>query len=252
MRSFMKDQLMVKIYDTTQQMGEAAACEVSECIKSLLSQKEEINMIFAAAPSQSAFLASLVEDKSIEWKRVNAFHMDEYIGIDRSKPQSFGNFLYRSIFSKVPFKTVNFLNGAAPDIEAECHRYASLLKAYPVDIVCLGIGENGHIAFNDPAFADFNDPKLVKVVELDNICRTQQVHEKCFPTLDDVPKRAMTLTIPALLKAERMFCIVPFINKAKAVKRMLEGEISEECPATILRKKQNSCLYLNNESSSLL
>ena len=248
----MKDQLMVKIYDTTQQMGEAAACEVSECIKSLLSQKEEINMIFAAAPSQSAFLASLVEDKRIEWKRVNAFHMDEYIGIDRSKPQSFGNFLYRSIFSKVPFKTVNFLNGAAPDIEAEGHRYASLLKAYPVDIVCLGIGENGHIAFNDPAFADFNDPKLVKVVELDNICRTQQVHEKCFPTLDDVPKKAMTLTIPALLKAERMFCIVPFTNKAKAVKRMLEGEISEECPATILRKKQNSCLYLNNESSSLL
>ena len=178
--------------------------------------------------------------------------MDEYIGIDGSKPQSFGNFLYRSIFSKVPFKTVNYLNGVAPDIEAECHRYASLLKDYPVDIVCLGIGENGHIAFNDPAFADFNDPKLVKVVELDNICRTQQVHEKCFPTLDDVPKKAMTLTIPALLRAERMFCIVPFTNKAKAVKRMLEGEISEECPATILRKKQNSCLYLNNESSSLL
>ncbi len=252
MRSFMKDQLMVKIYDTTQQMGEAAACEVSECIKSMLSEKEEINMIFAAAPSQSAFLSSLIEDKSIEWQRVNAFHMDEYIGIDGSKPQSFGNFLYRSIFSKVPFKTVNYLNGVAPDIEAECHRYASLLKDYPVDIVCLGIGENGHIAFNDPAFADFNDPKLVKVVELDNICRTQQVHEKCFPTLDDVPKKAMTLTIPALLRAERMFCIVPFTNKAKAVKRMLEGEISEECPATILRKKQNSCLYLNNESSSLL
>lgn len=248
----MKDQLMVKIYDTTQQMGEAAACEVSECIKSMLSEKEEINMIFAAAPSQSAFLSSLIEDKSIEWQRVNAFHMDEYIGIDGSKPQSFGNFLYRSIFSKVPFKTVNYLNGVAPDIEAECHRYASLLKDYPVDIVCLGIGENGHIAFNDPAFADFNDPKLVKVVELDNICRTQQVHEKCFPTLDDVPKKAMTLTIPALLRAERMFCIVPFTNKAKAVKRMLEGEISEECPATILRKKQNSCLYLNNESSSLL
>mgnify|MGYP004562329321 FL=1 len=222
----MKDQLMVKIYDTTQQMGEAAACEVSECIKSMLSEKEEINMIFAAAPSQSAFLSSLIEDKSIEWQRVNAFHMDEYIGIDGSKPQSFGNFLYRSIFSKVPFKTVNYLNGVAPDIEAECHRYASLLKDYPVDIVCLGIGENGHIAFNDPAFADFNDPKLVKVVELDNICRTQQVHEKCFPTLDDVPKKAMTLTIPALLRAERMFCIVPFTNKAKAVKRMLEGEIT--------------------------
>ena len=121
-----------------------------------------------------------------------------------------------------------------------------------MDIVCLGIGENGHIAFNDPGVADFNDPKLTKVVALDEVCRGQQVHEKCFPTLDDVPKEAITLTVPALLRADWMFCIVPFTNKAPAVKRMLEGEISEQCPASILREKENSCLYLNNESSSLL
>ena len=251
-KTFVRDLLKVNIYPTTEEMGAAAAADVAARIAELLKEKDEINMIFAAAPSQSAFLSSLVADKTIEWGRINAFHMDEYIGFDRSRSQSFGNFLERSIFGLVPFKTVNYIDGCAPDVAAECARYSQLLEEYPVDIVCLGIGENGHIAFNDPAFADFNDPNLVKVVELDSVCRGQQVHEKCFPTLDQVPEKALTLTVPALLRADRMFCIVPFTNKAPAVKRMLEGSISEECPATILRKKENSCLYLNNESSSLL
>lgn len=252
MRTFEKDLLKVNIYPDTEEMGASAAEDVASRITALLREKDEINMIFAAAPSQSAFLASLVADKSIEWGRINAFHMDEYIGIDRSRCQSFGNFLERSVFGLVPFRSVNYIDGCAEDIPGECARYSRLLEEHPVDIVCLGIGENGHIAFNDPAFADFNDPELVKVVALDNVCRGQQVHEKCFPTLDQVPEKAITLTIPALLRADWMFCVVPFTNKAPAVKRMLEGEISEECPATILRKKENSCLYLNNESSSLL
>lgn len=136
--------------------------------------------------------------------------MDEYIGIHAEAPQSFGNFLRQRIFDKVPFKTVNYLNGQAENLEEECKRYSELLLRHPVDIVCLGIGENGHIAFNDPDVANFNDSQLVKVVELDPICRQQQVNEKCFETFDLVPAKALTLTIPALLKADWMFCIVPF------------------------------------------
>lgn len=252
MKEFTRDHLKVKIYPTTEQMGHGAARDVAARIADLLSRKAEINMIFAAAPSQSAFLEALIADPGIEWNRINAFHMDEYIGIDITRPQSFANFLSRSIFSKVPFKSVNYINGAAPDVEKECERYARLLDEHPVDIVCLGIGENGHIAFNDPAVADFNDPKAVKIVAMDEICRGQQVKEKCFPTLDEVPKHAITLTVPALVRADWMFCVVPFVHKAPAVKRMLEGEISEQCPASILRKKENSCLYLNEDSSSLL
>ncbi|MGN1226950.1 MAG: glucosamine-6-phosphate deaminase [Candidatus Cryptobacteroides sp.] len=252
MKTFKKDFLEVKIYDTTEQMGKCAAAELVDRIKLLLEKKSEINMIFAAAPSQSAFLKSLVESGEIDWGRINAFHMDEYIGLESSSPQSFANFLSRSIFSLLPFKSVNYINGAAGDIAGECERYSSLLREHPVDIVCLGVGENGHIAFNDPAFADFQDSKLVKVVQLDPVCRGQQVREKCFASLDLVPREAITLTIPALLKADWMFCVVPFTNKAEAVRRMLEEEISEACPASILRKKENSCLYLNNESSALL
>lgn len=252
MKTFKRDSLQVKVFETTEQMGKCAADEVAERIALLLESKPEINMIFAAAPSQSAFLKSLIGNKSIEWGRINAFHMDEYIGVDASRPQSFANFLSRSIFSLVPFKSVYYLNGVASDIREECERYSRLLQEHLVDIVCLGVGENGHIAFNDPAFARFDDTETVKVVQLDPVCRGQQVREKCFDTLEEVPKEAMTLTIPALLKADWMFCIVPFTNKAQAVNRMLEGEINELCPASILRKKENSCLYLNSESSALL
>ena len=246
---FQQDLLTVKMFPSIQQMGKCAATEVTNKICELLKEKAEINMIFAAAPSQNEFLSHLIHSKQIDWTRINAFHMDEYIGIHAEAPQSFGNFLRQRIFDKVPFKTVNYLNGQAENLEGECKRYAELVLRHPVDIVCLGIGENGHIAFNDPDVANFNDSQLVKVVELDPICRQQQVNEKCFETFDLVPAKALTLTIPALLKADWMFCIVPFKNKANAVYNTLYGEISEKCPASILRKKENSCLYLDPESA---
>lgn len=248
-RVFREEQLTVKIFPSIQEMGSVAAKEVADRICSLLQNKSEINMIFAAAPSQNEFLSHLIHDKRIDWTRINAFHMDEYIGIHPEAPQSFGHFLRIRIFDKVPFKKINYLNGQTENLEGECQRYADLLTEHPVDIVCLGIGENGHIAFNDPDVADFNDSKLVKVVELDSICRQQQVNEKCFETLDLVPKEALTLTIPALLKAEWMYCIVPFKNKAHAVYQTVYGEISEKCPASILRRKENSLLYLDLESA---
>ena len=249
LQSSLQDMLNIKIFSTIQAMGKAAALDVADKIVELLEEKSEVNMIFAAAPSQNEFLMHLIDDKRVDWKRINAFHMDEYLGIDPQAPQSFGNFLRNRIFDKVPFKSVHYINGSVKNNKEECQRYSDLLIQYPVDIVCLGIGENGHIAFNDPGFADFNDKQLVKIVQLDPVCRQQQVNEKCFESLDLVPKEAFTLTIPALLKAEWMFCIVPFANKANAVKETVYGPISESCPASILRKKEKAVLYLEKESA---
>lgn len=252
MKTIKVDKLNVKIFENRTLMGERAAKDIKEKIAELLSVKKEINMIFAAAPSQNDVLKSLVEDKSIEWNRVNAYHMDEYIGLDKNAPQGFGNFLKEHIFGLVPFKSVNYIDISATDPEKEAERYAKLLAKNPTDIVVLGIGENGHIAFNDPPVADFKDSKLVKPVKLDEICRNQQVNDGCFKSIDEVPTHAMTLTVPALVKAPYLFCIVPAPTKAKAVKETLTGNIDEHCPASILRLQDNAILYLDNESSKLL
>jgi glucosamine-6-phosphate deaminase len=252
MKTLKKDLLTVNIYDSRDEMGKAAGADIKACILKLLEKKETINMIFAAAPSQNEVLASLAEDKEIPWNRVNAFHMDEYIGLSADAPQGFGNFLKNAIFGRAPFKSVNYINVSATDAEAECARYSALLEANPTDIVVMGIGENGHIAFNDPPVADFKDTKKVKPVQLDEICRQQQVNDGCFATIDDVPTHALTLTIPTLVKAPNLFCIVPAKTKANAVKETLTGNIDEHCPASILRTRKGAMLYLDNDSSALI
>ncbi|MBE6688499.1 MAG: glucosamine-6-phosphate deaminase [Ruminococcaceae bacterium] len=249
LKEFFKDNLKVKIFATRAEMGADAATDAKSAIKKLLSEKDEIRMIFAAAPSQNDFLASLVNDKSIDFTRINAFHMDEYIGLDKDAPQGFGNFLRDRLFSLAPFKSVTYLNGQCDDPEAECKRYSELLNAAPIDIVCMGIGENGHIAFNDPPVADFNDPFSVKVVELDQVCRNQQVNDGCFASIDLVPTHALSLTIPRLINTDNIFCIVPAPTKANAVKSTLTGEIVTACPASILRTHKNATLYLDADSA---
>ena len=252
MKSIQVDKLQVEIYENRTLMGEAAARDIKAKIAELLSQKAEINMIFAAAPSQNDVLKSLVEDKSIEWNRVNAYHMDEYIGLDKDAPQGFGNFLKAHIFGLVPFKSVNYIDITATNPEKEADRYGKLLDENPTDIVVMGIGENGHIAFNDPPVADFKDKKTVKPVKLDEVCRQQQVNDGCFASIDEVPTHAMTLTVPTLVRAPYLFCIVPAPTKAKAVYETLNGSIDEHCPATILRLQDNAKLYLDDQSSKLL
>lgn len=247
---FTKDKLAVKVFENRKLMGKEAATDVADCIEQMLSEKKEINMVFAAAPSQNEFLEELV-DSGVEWERINAFHMDEYIGLPLDAEQRFGTFLKERIFGRVPFKSVHYINGQAQP-EKECDRYSLLLKQYPVDIVCLGIGENGHIAFNDPHVAKFDDPELVKVVALDEKCRMQQVHDGCFRSIELVPTQAISLTIPALVAAKYMFCIVPASTKAQAVYDTIYGEISESCPASILRTKANAVLYLDSDSAALL
>ena len=178
--------------------------------------------------------------------------MDEYIGLDKSAPQGFGNFLMAHIFGLVPFKTVNLIDCSAKDPEAESERYTAILQAHPTDIVVMGIGENGHIAFNDPPVADFDDPRWVKPVKLDDVCRQQQVNDGCFAKFDDVPEYAMSLTCPTLMRATWKFCIVPAPTKAEAVLRTLTWEIDEKCPATILRRSDNAILYLEPASAARL
>lgn len=251
MKFFQKDLLQVKIYPTRKKMGQSAAMDVAETVRFILAQKENMNIVFGAAPSQNEFLESLCVQKNVDWQRVNAFHMDEYVGLSDDAPQKFGNFLKERIFDKLPFRSVNYINGNAHP-ERECKRYASLLQQHPLDIVCLGIGENGHIAFNDPHVADFNDPLCVKVVDMDETCRMQQVNDGCFQALSNVPTHAITLTIPAMLSGRYLFCVVPARTKAWAVYHTLNDPVSETVPATCLRHHKHAVLYIEPDSASLL
>lgn len=251
-RSFKKDRLTVQIYPSREELGRASAHEAGKKIKELLEAQENINIIFAAAPSQNEFLENLINQEGIKWERINAFHMDEYIGLAPTAPQGFGNFLKERIFSRKPFRSVNYLNGQCESIDEECARYAQLLAANPVDIVCMGIGENSHIAFNDPQVADFNDKKLVKVVELDSQCRQQQVNDGCFESIEQVPTHALTLTIPALFKGQFIYCMVPGNTKARAVVNTIDQKIAEFYPSTILRNHQSAVLYIDSKSAGLL
>ena len=250
--SFQKDRLQVHLFPDRRMLGVSAAADVASAMRSLLSQKQELNMIFAAAPSQNEFLEALYAEKDIDWTRVNAFHMDEYVGLPADAPQGFGNFLKERIFGKLPFRSVNYLNGNCADPEQECERYASLLRQYPTDIVCLGIGENGHIAFNDPHVALFNDPKWVKVVDLDEKCRLQQVNDGCFSAIEKVPTHALTLTVPALMNGKSLFCMVPAKTKAWAVCHTINDPVSEAIPASCLREHEHATLYIDADSASML
>jgi len=250
-KEFKVDSLTVRIYSDRKMMGKAVAQDVAQKMNEIITRNAKLRMIFAAAPSQNEFLAALLKF-NIEWSKVEAFHMDEYIGIDEKAPQGFGNFLIRSIFEHKTFRKVNYINSKAINPDDECVRYGSLISSSPIDICAMGIGENGHIAFNDPPVADFNDPHIMKTVELDKVCRQQQVNDGCFATINDVPTHAYTLTIPTLIASKFLFVTVPGPTKAKAVYETLNSPISTDCPSTILRKNSNAILYLDKDSAALL
>lgn len=241
----------IKIFESREELGKAAAYDAGAYIGEQLKGKQELNCIFAAAPSQNEFLKHLIL-QDIDWSRINAFHMDEYIGLKEGDHRMFSSFLNLNIFSKVPFKNVYYIHKKDKSMDEQVSAYTELIKRHPVDITFMGIGENGHIAFNDPHVADFNDKHLVKVVELDERCRIQQVNDGCFKTLDEVPKSAITLTIPALMKAKKVLCMVPSHTKAEAVRNTVLGEISEKCPAAIMRRHTDAALYIDRESGEYL
>ncbi|KAF9127259.1 hypothetical protein BGX30_014871, partial [Mortierella sp. GBA39] len=211
------DRLQIEVYENRLRMGEAAGKAVGAKLQELLAAQERVRMIFAAAPSQNEMLAWLCIEQGIDWKRVTAFHMDEYLGLPQGAPQLFSRFLDRHLFDLVAPGQVHLIRGDAEPAE-EIKRYGELLLEAPIDIVCLGIGENGHIAFNDPPVADFEDPAAMKVVELDETCRRQQVNDGCFVSLGDVPTHAITLTIPTLMAGKHLFCTVPGGTKRQALK----------------------------------
>ncbi|MFP5229472.1 MAG: glucosamine-6-phosphate deaminase [Acidobacteriota bacterium] len=239
----------IRLAESRVRLGEMAAQEIGAALREALRKKAHLRMIFAAAPSQSEMLAALLREPGIDWFRVTAFHMDEYIDLPEDAPQRFAAWLQRSFFDHVRLASVYLIRPGA-DPEAACRAYASLLAEAPIDVVLLGIGTNGHLAFNDPP-ADLHDPLAVKIVELDAICREQQVLDGCFAKLTDVPTRAITLTVPTLLGAQELFCCVPGSHKAAAVRAMLGDPVSGACPATVLRTHPRCTVYLDRESSSL-
>jgi glucosamine-6-phosphate deaminase len=202
-------------------------------------------MILASAPSLNEFLANLAEAPEIDWSRVIAFHLDEYLGMDERAEQSFRKFLVDRLVNKVPLGQFHGLRGEAPDGNAEAKRYAKLLDENPPDFAVLGIGENGHLAFIDPPFCNFNDPEAVKVVQLDEVCRNQQVHDGAFASLDEVPSDALSLTIPTLMSRPKLFAIAPGPAKRQAIKNTVQGPVSTSCPASILRTHPNAHLFID-------
>lgn len=245
------DLLPVSIYPTNDAMGHAAAQAAAQIIQQAIAEKGQASIIIATGNSQLTFLEALREIKDIEWANVAIFHMDEYVGLEPGHTASFPAFLQRHLLDHIPapaaFHPVIAREG---HLETDCAEYARLLRTHPVDFCAMGIGENGHLAFNDPPFAEFDDPVWVKVIRLDEMSRQQQVGEGHFGGLDEVPTHAITLTIPALLAAKRVFCIVPEARKANAVYDTINGPITEACPASIMRQKPHVHLYLDAEAAA--
>lgn len=252
---FVVDALRVRVYADRSQMGRAAAADIARAIHHAQTNQGTARVVFAAAPSQNEFLAALVADPSVNWSRVVGFHMDEYLGLGPDHPASFRRYLNEHLFrlAEIPREHLRLIPGEQTDRPLRtCLAYEDALRAEPPDVVCAGIGENGHLAFNDPPVADFLDPVLIKVVRLDPLCREQQVHDGCFAKLGEVPTHAYTLTVPALLSAATMSVVVPGPRKADAVLNTLRGPIQESCPASALRRHPGAVLYLDRDSAKLV
>lgn len=242
--SFYKDNLKVGIFRTAAEMGTASAIFVAGILKKAIDEKGSASLILGTGASQYPLHDELLK-KDFDWKKIILFHLDEYIGIDSKHPASFRRFLRERIAEKIFPGNVYYLNGDASDPAQEIKRYEILLRTNPVDVACIGIGENGHIAFNDPGVADFNDPEYIKTVKIDEACRRQQVGEGWFPSLADVPEMALTLTIPAIMDCRHICCTVPDERKSDAVFNTLEMKIDTSCPASVLRRHKNAVLFLD-------
>ncbi|GAP68350.1 6-phosphogluconolactonase [Bacteroidales bacterium 6E] len=247
MKEFTADHLQVKVFDSEQSMGNAAARFVTVQLARTIGEKGKANLILATGTSQFSFLDALKREE-LDWSCITVFHLDEYLGLPISHPASFRKYLKERILDEVNPAAVHLINGDAQDSPEEVARYEALLKSHPVDVACIGIGENGHIAFNDPPVADFQDPRWVKVVELDEACRRQQLGEGWFPDMASVPTHAMSLTIPAIMASKVISCVVPGSRKSEAVRNTLYGAVETSCPASILRRHPQCTLFLDAES----
>lgn len=251
-RRFRIDQLDVVVHADQASLASAAAYQAAGALRQAVATSGVANAMFATGNSQLEFVEALTRAPEVPWADVVVFHMDEYVGVDAAHPAGFRRWIRERITERLHPRAAHYLDGTAPDPRAECDRYAALLSAHPLDLCCLGIGENGHLAFNDPPVADFADPDDVKIVELDRACREQQVGEGHFPTIDAVPATAMTVTVPALLRAGAVIAVVPEERKATAVRDALTGPVATSCPASALRRTAAATLHLDQGSAGLL
>ena len=251
-KNFRAGQLNVAVYARCAQLGAAAGAALATEIRRLIAERGRAVGLFAAAPSQNETLAALVAAPNLDWTSVIAFHLDEYLGLNEDAPQSFRRYLIEHLVMRVPLAEFHGLRGEAANPSAVCQNYARLMEFKPPDFAAIGIGENGHLAFMDPSVCDFNDPQVVKVVELEEACRQQQVNDGCFAKLDDVPRRALSVTVPTMMHCQKLVLSVPGVRKQAAVERALNGPVTTACPASILRTHPNAWLFLDEESAALL
>src|SRR6266576_3986637 len=251
-KTFHTDALAVRVYEQQADMAKDVAQIAQEYLQAVLAKQPSAAVILATGNSQIQFLESLIALGGVEWSRLTLFHMDEYLGLDATHKASFRRYMRERVEQRVKPHQFHYLEGDTPLPLDECARYTRLLQAQPIDLCCLGIGENGHIAFNDPPVANFQDPHQVKLVKLDQPCRMQQVNEGHFPNLEAVPQYAFTLTIPMLCSAKRMLCVAPEKRKAQAVKNTLRGPVSTDCPASFLRRQGQATLFLDLDSAGQL
>lgn len=247
-KQFNVELLKVEIFQDETAAGVASAKFVAKHLNEAIESKGHANLILATGASQFAFIEA-VKKLDIDWSKITVFHLDEYKELPDTHPASFRKYLKERIIDVVKPNKMYYINGDAENLREELQNYENLLKTHPIDVACIGIGENGHIAFNDPGVADFNDPKLIKVVQLDEVCRRQQLGEGWFPNFDDVPKEAISLTITAIMNCKVISVMVPDKRKADAVHNTLYADISTDCPATILRKHPNTTLFLDENSA---
>ncbi len=252
LKTFVVDALRVRVYANQEHLAQEVAREVQQYLHDTLLAMKSVSAILATGNSQVRFLEQLVKLGGVDWPKITLFHMDEYLGISGDHPASFRRYMRERVEHQTHPRAFHYLEGDSLLPIKECERYAQLLRAQKIDLCCLGIGENGHLAFNDPPVADFNDSRSVKIVKLDDSCRRQQVNEAHFPSLDAVPQYALTLTIPALCAVRKIVCIAPEKRKAQAVRTALKGPISIDCPASFLRTQAHANLSLDAESARLL
>ena len=251
-KQFTVDALPVRMYACQSDLSADAAREVHAYLRDVIARQGCARVILATGKSQLQFLAHLAAMDGLDWSKITLFHMDEYLGLDQTHKASFRRYMRECVEGVVKPGKFHYLEGDAAEPIKECERYTRLLREKPIDLCCLGVGENGHIAFNDPPVADFADPLSVKIVQLDHACRMQQVGEGHFANLECVPQYALTLTIPMLCSAKKMVCLCPEKRKAQATKDMLKGPISTACPASFLRQQPHCTLLLDADSASLL
>jgi glucosamine-6-phosphate deaminase len=251
-QNFRVDDLTVQIYNSSTEMALSVAKIVQQYLQSVIQKQGKATVLLATGNSQIQFLDALIDLGNVDWSQITFFHLDEYLGISADHAASFRYYLRERVEKRVQPQQFHYIQGDSLQPVAECDRYTKLLQAQPIDLCCLGIGENGHIAFNDPSVADFHDPYSVKLVKLDNINRQQQVNTGYFSDISSVPQYAFTLTISTICTAKKIICLASGKRKQEIVKKLLQGDITTDCPASILRKQPQGMLFLDEDSASLL